>query len=93
MDWDKAFGIPESLYHPDSDDLLSQAAKQCAGINEDKLSYATEFRAVVEYRKGLTGQAYASLPPNLVGEKPSRTHYDIELVVLEILKATAVCKR
>jgi len=63
------------------------------GIAEGELSFEAEFRAVVEYKKGLTERAYAALPPNLANDKPRRTHYDTELVLLEFLKVTAICRR
>jgi hypothetical protein len=93
MDWDKELGIDESLNRPESEDLLGRAAKRCPGIPKDELSFDAEFRAVVEYKKDLTERAYQALPPNLSAEKPRRTHYDVELVLLEFFKVTAVCRR
>lgn len=93
LDWDKELGIDESLNRPASEALIQQAADRCPGVPQDHLSFDAEFRAVVEYRKGLTRRAYAALPPNLSSEKPRRTHYDTELVVLEFLKVTSICKR
>lgn len=91
--WDKELGIDESLYRPSSEDLLTKAAARCGGITQDELSFDVNFRAVVEYRKGLTERAYSALPPALSAEKPRRTRYDIELVLLEVLKATAICHK
>lgn len=93
MDWDKELGIDESSYRPESYDLFDQAAMGCPRVRKDDLTYDVELRAVVEYKKNLTEHAYAVLPPNLLGHAPRRNHYDIELVVLEILKATAVCRK
>jgi hypothetical protein len=93
VDWDKELGIDESLNRPESEDLLERAANRCPGIPKDELSFDAEFRAVVEYRRDLTERAYAVLPPNLSTEKPRRTHYDTELVFLEMLKVTALCRR
>jgi hypothetical protein len=92
VDWDKELRIDESLYHLESYDLLDKAAAKCSGIRKDELSFEAEFRAVVEYKKGLTERSYAALPPNLSNDKPHRTHYDTELVLLEFLKVTAICK-
>jgi hypothetical protein len=93
IDWDKDLGIDESLHHLESYDLIGRAATRCLGIPKDELSFEAEFRAVVEYRKGLTERAYAALPPNLSSDKPRRSHYDVELVLLEFLKVTPVCRR
>jgi hypothetical protein len=93
VDWDKELGIDESLNRPQSEGLLESAANGCLGAPKDELSYDALFRAVVEYGKDLTDRAYAALPPNLSAEKPHRTHYDTELVFLEFLKVTAICKR
>jgi len=92
-DWDRDMGIDESLYRPESETLLERAAKRCPGVSKDDVSFDAEFRAVVEYRKGLTERAYAALPPNLSAEKPHRNHYDTELVFLELLKAGPVCRK
>ena len=92
VDWDKELGVDEKLNRPESEDILKQAAKKCAVGAVDELSFDAQFRAVVEYRKDLTERAYAALPPNLQVQKPRRIHYDVELVFLELLKATAICK-
>jgi hypothetical protein len=93
VDWDRELGIDESLHRLESYDLLEKAAMKCSGILKGELNYEAEFRAAVEYRKGLTERAYAALPPSLSDDKPRRSHYDTELVLLEFLKVTAICKR
>jgi hypothetical protein len=93
VDWDKELGIDESLYRPEkSDRLLAKAASRCAGPTQDDIVFDTIFRAVVEFGKGLTKRAYAALPPNLAHLRPHIANYDVELVFLEVLKTTAVCR-
>jgi hypothetical protein len=93
MDWDKELGIDDSLYRPESYALFDRAAQSCPSMRKDDLSYDVELRAVVEYKKSLTEHAYAALPPNLSNDAPRRNHYDTELVTLEFLEVTAVCKK
>jgi len=93
VEWDMELGIAESLHRPESYDLIEGGASKCPGIAKDELSFDAEFRAVVEHRKGLTERAYASPPPSLSPSMPRRTHYDTELVILEFLRVTGICKK
>jgi len=92
VDWGKDLEIDESLYKPESERRLEEMASRCPAIPKGQVSFDAEFRAVVEYKKGLTARAYAALPPNLIRERPRRTDYTVEFVFLELLKAKAVCK-
>jgi hypothetical protein len=93
VDWDEELGIDGSLHRPESYDLIDGEARKCPGTPKDELSFEAEFRGIVEYRKGLTERAYKSLPPSLAPEAPRRTHYGTELVILEFLKVTGICRR
>ncbi len=93
LDWDEEFGVDEGLYRPESYDLLDRAARQCLSVSPNDITYDVQMRAVVEYKKALTERAYSALSPNLANELPPLEHHDVELVVLEIVRATAVCRK
>ncbi len=81
VEWSPETGIREEYYKPDSFALLPQTRS----ANEQSRRVEVTIRAAVAYKKNL----FASLPLN-VPEEIRRARYDVELIVLEIVKARAL---
>ena len=92
VEWDKDLGIDEALYRPASDDLLERAAKACPTARESSTNYRVQVRGVVMYKKNFI-QGVSKLMPSLFPLPSARYNYDVELVVLEIMKAKAECQK
>jgi hypothetical protein len=78
VEWSPETGIREEYYKPDSFAILPQTSP----ASQPPRPLDVIIRAAVAYKKDL----FASLPPN-VPEEIRRARYDVELIVLEIIKA------
>lgn len=90
LDWDPSLGVNKSLYKPESYELIESAARKCEAVAE-RAELETVFKAAIFYKRDLIERAYEALPPGVREDAPRRRHYDTELVILEVLNATAVC--
>jgi hypothetical protein len=93
IDWDKELGIDESLYRPQSYDLLEKAAKTCGAAPQNNLTFEVVVKGVVEYGKKLVARAAQTLPSQFQTADVRKFEYGTELVLLEFLRAKPICRQ
>jgi len=91
LSWDRELGIDETLHRPESYEKLEKLSEACQGKMGKRVRFDATFRAVVEYQRDLIRQAFGGGLPHAELALPSPRHYDVELVLLEIVKARADC--
>jgi hypothetical protein len=90
--WDKELGIDERANKPATYGLIEAAAKSCPSISTRTLEFKVRVRGVVMHRKNLVRRAREA-DPAAFPLPVDQYNYDVEFVLLEIVKATAECTK